>query len=147
MAKRLASACTVVAVDDGSSRIERLSECAAMDQAAALAHHSPHIVLAAWMPPGPGNAGGAGAGAGGATLCHVHANRTHAFCRVGQRYLLTRGGSWLALTVTESGGPSAGPDKGVAAAEAVSFGPLVVGDGAAGGGEQLVWECREVEVL
>ena len=43
---------TVVAVDDGSSRIERLASCSVLDQREALRRHAPHVVLAAWMPSG-----------------------------------------------------------------------------------------------
>jgi hypothetical protein len=44
--------------------------------------------------------------------CRIHANRTHVFCRVGDRFLLTCGSAWTELEVMESGGASEGADKG-----------------------------------
>ena len=44
----------------------------------------------------------------------IHANRTHEFCRVGHRYLLVRGSSWVEVEVVASGGQSQGEDKGTA---------------------------------
>ena len=40
-------------------------------------------------------------GVDGARRYRVHANRTHAFCRVGYRFLLTRGDGWLELRVSK----------------------------------------------
>ena len=61
---------------------------------------------------------------GAASTARVHADRTHAFCRVGNRYLLTRGEAWLELYITHSGGASCGADKGLAVVCAAGFGPL-----------------------
>ena len=76
---------------------------------------------------------------GAASTARVHANRTHAFCRVGDRYLLTRGKAWLELHVTQSGGASCGADKGLAAVRAAGFGPLT--------GLHEVGECWELKVV
>ena len=76
---------------------------------------------------------------GAASTARVHANRTHAFCRVGDRYLLTRGKAWLELHVTQSGGASCGADKGLADMCAAGFGPLV--------GLHELGECWELSVV
>jgi len=76
---------------------------------------------------------------GAASTARVHANRTHAFCRVGDRYLLTRGEAWLELHVTQSGGANCGADKGLADVHAAGFGPLV--------GLHELGECWELSVV
>jgi len=82
-------------------------------------------------------------GVDGARRYRVHANRTHAFCRVGYRFLLCRGDGWLELRVVESGGASVGEHKGVAVAHAASVAPLATLPDEEG----VVWECRLVEML
>ena len=82
-------------------------------------------------------------GVDGARRYSVHANRTHAFCRVGYRFLLTRGDGWLELRVVESGGASVGEHKGVAVAHATSLAPLATLPDEEG----AVWECSVVEML
>ena len=72
----------------------------------------------------------------------IHANRTHCFCRVGDRFLLTREEAWVELVVHESGSASEGEHKGMARVQARSVGAVLRERGA--GGSTPVWNFDEV---
>ena len=79
----------------------------------------------------------------------IRTNRTHAFCRVGYRYLLTSGEHWLELEVTKSDGPNAASDKGTAVVVEASKGSYVLSydlEGEDGPGS-ICGECRLVRVV
>eukprot|EP00966_Prymnesium_polylepis_P313007 7232893-Prymnesium_polylepis.1 len=68
-----------------------------------------------------------------AGMYRIHAKRTHAFCRVGYRFLLGAGEhDWLELEVTQSGSESEGADKGIAKVASKSHTSAVLEGGAPG---------------